>query len=175
MNKELIQVIGFIALGFGLLAFQKKQRGKILLFLIFGQCLFTLHFFLLRAWTGAAMNGIAAVRTFVFNNKENQKWAKSRFWPFIFILCFWVVGLFSWQGYYSLLPVLAMTAESFAVWLDEPKKIRQFMLIPRPLWFTYNVIVHSYAGIVAEILVFISIIISIIRFDILNKKSSRPV
>ena len=44
------------------------------------------------------------------------------------------------------------------------------MLIPRPLWFVYNLVAGSYAGMVAEVLTVMSTLTAILRFDILGKK-----
>ena len=62
--------IGYLALLLVLLSFQQNVRGKVLFFLLFAQILFTLHFSLLHAWTGAAMNGIAALQAYVFYNRD---------------------------------------------------------------------------------------------------------
>ena len=72
-----------------------------------------------------------------------------------------------------MLPILAMTIDSFAVWNKKTQYIRLLMLIPRPLWFVYNYTVVSYAGMVTEIFVLFSILIGIIRFDILATRKTQ--
>lgn len=44
------------------------------------------------------------------------------------------------------------------------------MLTPRLMWFTYNFIVGSQAGMVTEAIVLFSLIIGIFRFDVLKNK-----
>ena len=173
MTQFIAQTIGIIALLFVLLSFQKNSRYLILLFLIIAQILFTIHFGLLGAWTGAAMNGVAAIRTYIFNQRESKQWSNKQVWLYLFVVLFWVFGIVTWSGYYSILPILAMTIDSFAVWNKETKSIRMFMLIPRPLWLTYNFTVGSYAGMITEIFVLFSILIGIIRFDIFAKRKTQ--
>ncbi|OGG20175.1 hypothetical protein A3D03_00500 [Candidatus Gottesmanbacteria bacterium RIFCSPHIGHO2_02_FULL_40_13] len=175
MTQLIAQIIGIVALLFVLLSFQKNSRYLILLFLIIVQILFTLHFGLLGAWTGAAMNGVAAFRTYIFNQRETKIWSNNPFWLYLFVVLFWVFGIVTWSGYYSILPILAMTIDSFAVWNKKTQYIRRLMLIPRPLWFIYNYTVVSYAGMITEIFVLFSILIGIIRFDLVTtmKKQNR--
>ena len=168
MIQLIAQVIGFLALLFVLLSFQKNNRYFILLFLIIAQILFTIHFGLLGAWTGAAMNGVAALRTYIFNQRESKHWSNNHVWLYLFILLFWISGIISWKGYFSLLPILAMTVDSFAVWNKKTSNIRLFMLIPRPLWFVYNFTVGSYAGMITEVFVLFSIVVGVIRFDVIR-------
>ncbi len=172
MTQLIAQIIGIGALLFVLLSFQKNSRYLILLFLIIAQILFTIHFGLLGAWTGAAMNGIAAFRTYIFNLRETKTWSNKPFWLYLFVVLFWVFGIVTWSGYFSILPILAMTIDSFAVWNKKTQYIRLLMLIPRPLWFVYNYTVVSYAGMITEIFVLFSIVIGIIRFDLSATKKS---
>lgn len=166
----LIQGVGYIALLFVIFSFQKNKRSLILLYLIIAQAIFTLHFGLLHAWTAVAMNGIAAIRTYIFYAKDTTKWAKSNLWYYFFIFTFVFAGLITWEGYHSLLPTSAMIVDTTAQWKKETKSIRRIMIIPRPLWFIYNFIVGSYAGMATEIIVLFSILVGIVRFDIKSKK-----
>ena len=102
--------------------------------------------------------------------KIKKKWASKIFWLYNFIVLFWVTGFLSWEGYISLLPTVGMTIISFALWNKNEKKVRKLSLFARPFWFTYVLISKSYAGIITEILLLISIIIGIIRYDIIKKK-----
>lgn len=169
VNQILIQIIGFVGLLFVVLSFQKNTRGAILLFLAIAQVFFTLHFSLLSAWTGAAMNGLAAIRTFMFYKRDTVLLFKNPLLMYIFMAVFILAGFMTWQAWYSVLLIIAMVADTYAVWNERTSRLRAFMLIPRPLWFTYNLIVGSYAGLTTEIFVFLSILIGIIRFDMLKK------
>lgn len=79
----------------------------------------------------------------------------------------------TWQGPISLLPLLASTIGGIALWHKDPKSIRRWALIVPPLWFTYNVIVGSYPGMIIEIIMFTSNLVGEYRFDIDHKKHMR--
>ncbi len=169
MNQLLIQGIGFLALIFVILSFQKKKRVTILLLMFVGLLLFVVHYSLLKAWIGALMNLIEVCVVFVSYKKETEKWAKQKFWPYIFIACYIAVGLFTAKTTTDFLPIIAQIFGAIAVWQKNPKTIRFIMLIPRPLWFFYNFIVGSYAGMLTELFILTSVLVGIIRFDILGK------
>lgn len=169
-NQVLVQLIGFIAFLFIVLSFQNNKRSLILLFLVIAQTSFVIHFGLLGAWTAVAMNAISAIRTYVFHQRDIKGWANNRIWFYLFLALFWIAGFIVWEGSYSLFPILAMTAETIGLWMEKTRHIRLLNLIPRPLWFTYNLIVGSYAGMITEIFVFCSILIGIFRFDVFKAR-----
>jgi hypothetical protein len=136
-----------------------------------GVLLFVIHYSLLRAWTGAAMNGIEAGIVYISYKKENSVRAKNRLWLYVFIGLYILAAALTVRKAVSLLPVLAQIAGAIAVWQKSPRTIRYIMLIPRPLWFTYNLAVGSHAGVVAEMFIFISVIAGIVRFDLLKRKT----
>jgi hypothetical protein len=109
---------------------------------------------------------------FVAYKKETAKWAQNRYWLYIFIGAFIVAGPLTGTTFIDGLPILAQIAGTLAVYQTRPRAIRFIMLIPRPLWFVYNFTIGSSAGMVAEILILTSVLIGIVRFDILKQKES---
>lgn len=165
MPSLTIQLIGFAAIGFILVSFQLNKRSTILIMLLVGQVLFSMHYGLLGAWTAVMTNLLAVVRGYVYYNKNRYTWARSSAWVYVFVGITWVAVIFTWEGWYSLLVVTGMTIETIALWQNNPKYIRISMLVERPLFFTYSLIVGSYAGLAADIIFSISIIIGMFRFD----------
>lgn len=115
------------------------------------------------------MNLIEAGVVFVAYKRENDQWAKNKFWPYIFIGLYIIAGLLTTKTLTDFLPIIGQSFGAIAVWQKNPRTIRFLMLLPRPLWFIYNFIVGSYAGMTAEIFILVSVLIGIIRFDILRQ------
>ncbi|MBP9816306.1 YgjV family protein [Candidatus Woesebacteria bacterium] len=170
MNNFIIQGFGYLALIFVIISFQKNTRKTILAIMLTGLLLFVGHYILLGAVTGAVMNLIEAGVVFVAYKKETEKWAQHKWWPIFFISAFIFTGLIVGKNIVDSLPIFAQIAGTVAVYQTRPKAIRFIMLIPRPLWFFYNFSVGSYAGMVAEIFIGASVLLGIIRFDILGHK-----
>ena len=166
-SNIVVQLIGFVGLVFLVLAFQQKKRGGILGVMLTGQLIFLIHFALLGAWTGVAMNIVGSFRTLVFRYRGVKNWASGAYWPWIFIALFWAGSLVSWQGMISLLPPTAMTIETIGLWMKNPSRIRLINLFPHPFWLAYNMINQSWAGIATEVFVIISVMVAILRYDLI--------
>lgn len=163
------QVIGVIALTMAIISFQQNSRKRILIFQLLSGTIFAAHFLLLGAYTGSALNALSVVRNLIFFQKSNKKWAAHNGWLILFILLSVAVGIFTWESIFSLFPILGMVLGSVSFWVDNPKYVRALSFPVSPLWITYNIATHSYAGIITEIFVMSSIIIGMLRFDRKNK------
>ena len=169
MHPIIAQGLGYLALFFVILSFQKNRRRSVLWLMLVGVLLFVVHYSLLHAWTGALMNIIEAGVVYVAYQKEKAAWAKKSYWPYLFIALFIIAGLMASRTLISCLPILAQIFGTIAVWQKSPRSIRFIMLAPRPLWFIYNFAVGSQAGMVAEVFILASVVSGIVRFDILKK------
>lgn len=170
MDFIIAQIIGGFALLLSIISFQQKNRSKILLVQIFSTIFYSLHFFLLTAFTGAAMNLITVFRSYVFYHKDNKKWASKKNWFWLFMILVWIGGIVTWRSVYSIFPILALTFGTIAYWQTNPKYVRAISVLSRPLWIIYSIYYLSIPGIIVELLIGTSTIIGIIRLDI--KKST---
>lgn len=165
----LAQIIGFGGTALTIIAYQQNKRKNILLCMVISASLFTIHFILLGAYTGAIMNFFAGVRSLVFVN-NTKKWAKSKIWVAVFMVIYTVACIATWDKWYSILPLIAMLLTTISNWVQSEKKIR-FLTFPNsPCWLIYNVLNNSIAGVITEIFVMSSLIIAIIRFDLRKPK-----
>lgn len=169
MNWVFIQIIGFIGLLFVVISFQKDRRQFTLISQMISALFFTAHFSLLNAYSGAAMNGISAARAYVFNLRDSKQWIDKKLVMYLFIGFFWSAGLLTWQNYFSVLPIISMTLECFALWNKNTRYMRWLFLAARPTWIIYDVLVGSYAGLATEAFIVGSVVTAIIRFDVLRK------
>ncbi len=171
MNQIVIQGVGGLALFFAVLSPQFKKRSLILLSLIVGLILWVVHYSLLNAWTGAVMNAIEAAVVFVSFQKDTKAWAQRKFWLYVFVIIYIGTGIATGINFVNFLPIVAQIIAAIAVWQNKPRHIRLISLLPQPLWFTYNLIVGSYAGMVAEVFIAVSIVTGIIRLDLKGKSA----
>ena len=170
MHEIIGQVVGYIALVVVIFSFQRNKRSALLAIMLTGLLLFVISYAFLHAWTGSLANLIEAGVTFVAYKKETKAWAKKSFWLYTFIGLYVVTGALAVKSLADALPIIAQIIAAIAVWQTSTRAIRFLILIPRPLWFTYNLVVGAQAGMIAEILIFISVIVGIIRFDILKQE-----
>jgi hypothetical protein len=172
MKIWIAQIIGFIGLFTAVLSFQQKQRKGILFFQILASAAYFFHFLLLGALTGAVMNIIGATRNWVFYHKD-KPWANKIVWLYFFLAIYTLSTALTWKNAYSLLPMIGMYAGTVSYWLKTPKYIRITILLSPPCWFTYNLICGSIPGMLTEIFTAVSVIIALIRFDLLKQPQNQ--
>lgn len=163
------QIIGFGGAALNTLSFQQKKRKGIITLQIFAAILFIIHFILLGAYTGAAMNFVSLVRSVVFINND-KKWAKSPAWLVFFVIVSIIASAYTWVDWASVLPATAMILTTVSYWLKSERKIRFVTFPSSPCWLIYDFITGSVSGVITEIFVMSSLIIAIIRYDIKKEK-----
>lgn len=167
----LVQSIGVVAVTISLFIFQLNQREAMLRLGIVAGVLYALHFFLLGAPTGAAMNLVGSARSFAFYKIKS---GRGSLWVLVAFTFIALAGaVLTWQGPVSLLPMLGTMTGSFALWHKKPKFIRRWALFAPPLWFTYNAISGSYPGMLIEVVMLCSIILGEYRYDHRHKHHAR--
>lgn len=168
MIEIIAQAVGFVGAVVNGISFQQKTRKRMISVQMWATASFIIHYILLGAFTGAALNGITLVRSFVFLNND-KKWARSRAWLYLFIIISIVSSLLTWVDWYSFLPAAAMVLSTISFWLKSEKAIRLVTFPSSPCWLAYNLISGSVAGVITECVVMTSIITAIIRYDVLKK------
>ncbi|MBE6755005.1 MAG: YgjV family protein [Ruminococcaceae bacterium] len=168
MKETIGQIIGFVAMAIIVASYQQKSHKNILTFQMISGLMFTVHYLLLGAYTGAVMNLLGAFRSLVYSNRD-KKWSSSIAWPIVFSIAFLISGIMTWDNVFSVFPLIAMLMSSVVLWIEQPKINRMLSLPTSGCWLIYNIKTLSYPGIITEIFVLSSIVIGIIRLDIKKK------
>ncbi|MCQ2463480.1 MAG: YgjV family protein [Clostridia bacterium] len=164
LKDFLIQCIGFAAMGMGIVSYQFNKRKTLLIIQAFMGLTWAVHFLLLKEMTGAAMNLIGMVRAFVYSNRD-KKWACSKVIPFVFSASFITASVLTYDGWKSLLPMVAMVMASFVFWSENTGTLRRLNIPCSMLWLVYDAMSSSWAGVANEVFVLVSIAVAMVRFD----------
>ena len=160
-----VQSLAIAALVGFILSFQFKSRTRILITQGISLFVWGIHFSLLNAWTGAVLDFINAVKIYLFVYRRQNKWLSSNKTLYLFIAIFWIFGVLTWEGSQSLLPIVGVTISTIATWQIKSRKIRLVFAPSTLLWLAYDFIVGSYGSMIAEAVIFISILLGIKRLD----------
>lgn len=136
-----------------------------------GCLLWSGHFFLLGALTGAALNLVAAIRFYVYYRTKPLKRNTWIMWSFLCLTA--LITALTWQGMISLLPFIGTACGVIAFWQKKTKRIRRLALASSPPWLLYAVMVGSYPGIVVESLLIVSNLTGQYRFDFRSRLPSK--
>lgn len=170
------QVIGIIAAIVALVSFQFKQNKKYLILQAIASIIFIIQFGLLQAWAAMLLNIVALFRALLFAFVK----FKTKKGNLIMCIAFCLLNiacsliaclLFNEVWFIGLIIGLAQIVGTIAIYSDNPKIIRWAQLcFVSPCWLFNNIFYFSIGGIVTESCNIISIIISLIRFKIDDKK-----
>lgn len=164
------QVIGLLAIISYAISPHAKTKKRVLVFHLISSILYALQYFLLNAFSAVIANSVGAVKCYAFYlyEKKEKEIPKSLFW--IFMLIILVLGAFTYNNIYSLIPIFSSVLSLYAVWQDNLKVFRVIVIISSISWIMYNIIVGAYIGVIGNMFQLTSAIIAIIRFDILKKE-----
>jgi hypothetical protein len=84
---------------------------------------------------------------------------------------FVILGALSWHGPISIFVVAAKLISSVSLGINNPRIIRILNLISNPCWLIYNIYMGSIPGIISDILVIGSVVVAVVRLDILKKQN----
>ena len=163
MTDILSHVMGGVAIVLGFVSFQMHKRKALLIVQIATTLAFCAHYGLLGAWTGLGLNMLGAVRNLAYYHKD-KKWLSGWKTPIFFAAVMLVIGIVTWEGYYSIFYVLSMMISSVCMSFSSAQNIRKSILVTSTLVLIYDVFVGSVWGIVYESVAIISAIIGIIVY-----------
>ena len=88
----------------------------------------------------------------------------------IYVIVNIILGLVSYKGLLDIIPIARALLFCATVCTKKESNIRKIMFGNQSLWLVYDIIVRAYMFSVSNILTLISIIISIIRYDLKKQK-----
>lgn len=158
------QGVGFVGMALIIFSFQCKNNKRFYLCQMVGALVFSLHYFMLAAYSAAVLNIVAVLRGVVLAMGEK---GRKPIYLIGLTVAFAVATVFSWQGPVSLLPLIGQLTGLYAMWTHNGKAIRIAQLtIVSPPWLVYNILNFSIPGIICESFNMISTLISIMRFGL---------
>lgn len=192
-NDIFVQILGFIGIGLGIIALQFNSHKNIVLFKTLAEIPFLIQYVFLKAYVGMVMGVVGITRNIIFKYRVSRN-KSNRF--FILLFCFITVisGMvtiaLTWEETvnvmykytnirkyalilatsFSAMSIVAKCLTTIGYGIKSPKTIRALNFPSSFLWFIYNFVFFSLAGVLNEIFVMTSIIIASIRFKNAPKK-----
>ena len=164
MNNPILgQILGIIATVLTFFSYQTNSKKRLLIIQTTATLCTCLSFLFLNAATGFALNVVCIARNISFYFQPEQ--SKARYIAAIlFALSMACLGFVTWQGWISLLIILALAANTLFMALGNAQQLRKSILLTSTMVLLYNVFVFSIGGIANEGLSIVSAIIGILRY-----------
>ena len=157
------QALGVVAVILGFVSYQVRTQKQLLLVQTVTTLVFVIHYLMIGAMAGMALNLVAMVRNIVYSRRDLKVFS-AKWWPIAFAVIMGFMGLLSWQGWYSIFVVVGLVINSLCMAFRDPQKIRKSILVTSPLVLVYNAFALSFGGMIYESVAIISALIGIIRF-----------
>lgn len=164
MSEIIIQGVGFAGVLLFVISYQIKSNKGLFLCQMIGCTLFCLQFFMMGAYTGAISLIINIIRNILLLKSKEWKWAKSKVVLSLILATLVISTVITWNGPISLLPFISIAVTTIGYWTDNGLNIRLSQLVGSPCYLIYDILVHSWGGVISESIAIVSIIVSICRF-----------
>lgn len=166
MNIYVGNFLGFVAISLFVLSFQLKSRKLIIVCNTVSRFFYVLQYIVLGAFSGAILDTVATVFSALVVNKDS---ACKRLKNILLILLYCVIVVFSillYADIYSVFSFLGVSFELSAFLFIKEKNVRIVSLASQPFWFVYNLHYLAFSSVLGNCLAIISIVVSILRYDI---------
>ena len=159
--SQLFGTCGFIV---SLIAYHRKTKKKILNNMVLSNSLKLMHYLLLGAYSGCITKVLAILRdSFIIKKEKNPKLSK-QIYLYIFIILYILASIITYNGIFSLLPLLAAFIYFIFVWNGNEFKIKKVGFLTNFLWLAYNIYILSIVGIISYIISTISTYIALTNY-----------
>lgn len=169
-SQLIAQIIGFMGTIVVVIGMQQRKYGRIVFCKILNELFAAIHYFLIGGYTGMVINLASCMTNGVYWYRIT-KGKSTLIFQILFGALFVTLGALSWHGPISIFVVLAKLISSVSLGIKNPRAIRILNLISNPCWLVYNLYLGTVAGIVTDTLVLTSVIIAVVRLDILKKQA----
>lgn len=161
-----------IANGFGVLSticfiisFQVKSNKALYIIQSLANVFYGTQFWLLGARGGLFNMGVQIIRNMLLLKYNEWNWLKSKWCAPLFCIPSFIYMIITWNSWLDILPFIAFTVGTFAFWTNSAKLIRISELVcVAPAWMLYDLISKAYGGVLTELVILSSVVVSIIRF-----------
>ncbi len=161
----LSQIFGFLAITFWAYSIQHKDKKTVLKYQIISSLLYAVSFFLLKGYTAFIVDLIAVARLYVFYKEEEKYGTIPIFWLYFFILLVLAFGFLSYDGYFSIIPMVIGVFYIISTFVKSTKVLRVFYIICAILWLIYNYKYYAIMQFIGNIIEIISGFVSLFRFE----------
>ena len=175
LKMELLAtILGLLAVAMFVLSYQLKSRRNIILTNAGSRVLYVAQYILLGAFEGALLD-VVALFVSLFYKARDKAFMKKH--PVLTLIAtnavIFALGMLTYKDIFSLLPILGVIFETLGLWLKNEKHIRIVSLLGAPFWLAYNILCRAYGSSIGNVITLISILVAIVRYDILKKEKSK--
>ena len=159
----LAQVFGSIALFLLVISYQQVIRKKFLFLQIFSNVFYSLQYFVLNAYSAVMTTFVTIVELSIFHNDAEKNKKTSIFILLIIEFLLIIIGIFTYNGIYSLIPIFVACIFTYGNFQSNLKITYFIGIVAAILWIAYNFIVGAYVSLLGNLFEFLASLTGFIR------------
>ncbi|WP_372972757.1 YgjV family protein [Marinobacter sp.] len=159
------QFFGLVALAICLVAFASKNDDRLLVLLISANVAFALQFAFFGSWTAAVLTVLVIVRIVLARRYLGSQWVM-----WVVLVANLVAAALTWRDWVDVLPLTAATLGTIAMFLLRGIPMRIMLGLAALAWMLNNLAIGSVGGTLAEGMIFVTNVITIIRMARAKKR-----
>lgn len=159
------QFFGLVALVLCLVAFSSKHDDRLLVILISANVAFALQFVFFQSWTAAALTVLVIVRIVLARRYLGSQRVMAGV-----LAASGIAAALTWQSWVDVLPLTAMVLGTVGMFLLRGISMRVFLGLAALAWMLNNLLIGTIGGTLAEALIVVTNIITIIRLARAKRK-----
>lgn len=152
------QLCGLVALVICVVAFASKNDDRLLVLLISANVAFALQFAFFESWTAAALTVLVIMRIVLARRYLGSKSVMTGV-----LIASGIAAALTWQSWVDILPVIAMVLGTVGMFLLRGIAMRAFLGLAALAWMLNNLLIGTVGGTIAEGLIVVTNIVTIIR------------
>ncbi len=157
------QIIGFIALGFCILAWQLKNSYHIMALSMLECALWGIHYIAMGMTVAGIQQFIASAKCGIVAY-ASQKYLKAVIT--IYVVCIWANSLFLFSHWHDLIPAIASSIISIpCIRADSREIIARGMFCGQLMWIYYDLYIGSVIAAFSSFIIMVSVIIGMYRHE----------
>lgn len=157
------QIFGWLAALLTFSSYQLKEHKSLIVVQTLSCLSICISYLFLGAYSGMLLNIVCIVRNFIIYKKDLRIFSY-RFWPYLLALVMAGAGALSWQGYMSLLIIVALTVNTLFLYFPNVQDLRKSVVVTSTLIMLYDVYFAVWGGVANELIAVTSSLIGIYRF-----------
>ncbi len=168
----ILNAFGVIAITLKVIEYQSKTRRGSLTFAILSDLCWTMYFLLQGNFVSALMCAIAVGQFAVFMQREKHSWANSRLWLVFFFALQGVSGILTFINWYDVFAITAGLITVVMYYVYDRKTYRIFSFFYVLCWLMNSGFNGYLLPLLNDSFSMVSVIIAIVRYDILKRKTN---
>lgn len=152
------QGVSLVALALCIVAFASKRDDRLFVLLLFANVAFATQFALFQSWVAAGISALIVLRIALV-----RRYPRNRALMTVMLLATLVVAALTWSGTQDIPALAAGLLGTYGMFMLRGIPMRIALAVAALCWVVSNLLVGSIGGTIAESLIFLTNVITMLR------------